>query len=167
MLRLPWRIPAFALIFVFPLPQIPQNDYRIVVKKSEFKLFLYRGEELKRFFPVAVGRNPGDKLQFGDFRTPEGSFSISQIQDSRSWVHDFKDGKGEIAGAYGPWFLRLRWRGDESSIARKWTSIGIHGTHDSASIGNMVTEGCIRLRNSELEGIARLVKVGTPVVILP
>lgn len=45
---------------------------------------------------VALGKVPGNKQKAGDMRTPEGSFSVQQIQDARSWTHDFKDGKGVI-----------------------------------------------------------------------
>ncbi|MFN3386429.1 MAG: L,D-transpeptidase [Candidatus Thermochlorobacter sp.] len=79
----------------------------ILIKKSEFRLYLYNGSALEASYPIAIGKNAGDKQAVGDMRTPEGKFYISQIQDSRHWTHDFKDGKGEIAGAYGPWFLRL------------------------------------------------------------
>lgn len=158
--------PALLLTMTL-LFQTPQSEYRIEIKKTDFKMHVYKGDSLEKAFFVAVGRNSGDKQRSGDFRTPEGSFSISQIQDSRVWSHDFKDGKGSIAGAYGPLFLRLQWRGGSSSPARLWTGIGIHGTHDPASIGTMVTEGCIRLKNEELKELAKLVKIGTPVEILP
>lgn len=45
--------------------------------------------------------------------------------------------------------------------------IGIHGTHDPASIGTRATEGCVRLNNSDLlELVKKYVYVGMPVVIL-
>jgi lipoprotein-anchoring transpeptidase ErfK/SrfK len=95
----------------------------------------------------------------GDNRTPEGDFTISSIEDSRSWTHDFRDGKGAIRGAYGPWFIRLATPG--------WKGIGIHGTHDPDSIGTAVTEGCIRLKNADLIRLAAWISVGIPVTINP
>ncbi|MDE5836596.1 MAG: L,D-transpeptidase [Paramuribaculum sp.] len=55
--------------------------------------------------PVCVGTNFGDKTQAGDRKTPEGTFSISQIHDSSCWMHDFNDGAGLREGAYGPYFF--------------------------------------------------------------
>ncbi len=153
-------------VFNFAFPQTP-DGYRIEIRKAEFKLYLFKGDSLAKTFSIAVGRNPGDKQRVGDLRTPEGRFAISQIQDARTWTHDFKDGKGAIKGAYGPWFLRLRWDGDSLSRARFWKGIGIHGTHDPASIGTLATEGCIRVKSEEVEDLARMTKVGTPVQILP
>lgn len=107
----------------------------------------------------SVGKNGGDKQAPGDFRTPEGEFAVSSIEDSRAWTHDFGDGKGIIRGAYGPWFIRL--------AAPGWKGIGIHGTHDPDSLGRAVTEGCVRLKNTDLVRLVARISVGTPVTILP
>ena len=40
-------------------------------------------------------------------------------------------------------------------------------THLPSSIGERATEGCIRLRNEDLEELVRYIYVGMPVVILP
>ena len=119
------------------------NDkYRIVVNKSDFTLSLFKGNELIKTYPVAVGKNTGDKQRVGDNRTPVGNFKIVSIENASNWKHDFRDGKGKIAGAYGPWFLRLD--------AKGWRGIGIHGTHDPDSRGSNATEGCIRLSNEDI-----------------
>ncbi|MCX7795844.1 MAG: L,D-transpeptidase family protein [bacterium] len=143
------------------------NDYSIVIKKSEFKLYLYKGELLVKAYSIAIGKNPGDKERVGDYRTPEGDFYINSIEDSRSWVHDFGDGKGPIPGAYGPWFLRLYTGADRTKSGKTWEGIGIHGTHDPKSIGKMATEGCIRLKNEDIIELKEKVKIGTPVKIEP
>ena len=65
-----------------------------------------KGDRTIKYF-VAVGRNTGQKERSGDNRTPEGSFEVSQIQNSTGWVHDFRD-EGMINGAYGPWLIRLK-----------------------------------------------------------
>ena len=108
---------------------------------------------------IACGKNYGNKQGKGDMRTPEGLFHISDIQDASGWDHDFNDGNGKIAGAYGPWFLRLETPGH--------SGIGIHGTHDPNSIGTRATEGCIRLKNADIEKLKDLVYIGMPVAIVP
>ena len=42
---------------------------------------------------------------------------------------------------------------------------GIHGTNVPESIGQAASHGCIRLRNTDIEALAPLVPVGTPVYI--
>ena len=108
-------------------------------------------------YPVAAGRNYGNKARSGDMRTPEGSFTVENIQDASWWTHDFGDGKGDIKGAYGSHFIRLK--------TPPHKGIGIHGTHDPASIGTRATEGCIRLRNEDLKELVPLIRKGLPVVI--
>ena len=84
---------------------------------------------------------------------------IVDIQNSKEWKHDFKDGKGLIEGAYGPYFIRLSVPGHKG--------IGIHGTHDSLSIGSRVTEGCIRLKNDDLIQLVSMIEIPMTVVITP
>ena len=143
------------------------SGYRIVVVKHEFRLHLYGGERLVRTYPIAIGKKTGDKQKVGDGRTPEGDFYIGEIQDSRAWVHDFQDGKGPIKGAYGPWFLRLCTSADRTRSGKAWSGIAIHGTHDPDSIGTLATEGCVRMHDTDIEELKKLVRVGTPVSIVP
>lgn len=141
-----------------PLPKgVTGNKRWLHVVKGSYRLYLYRGETLERTFAIAVGANQGQKERVGDHRTPTGNFSVQQIQNSSSWTHDFRDGAGQVAGAYGPWFIRLKTPG--------WSGIGIHGTHAPESIGSRATEGCIRVRNEELVELKEKVFVGMKVVI--
>jgi len=142
-----------------PIPadlNVAYDEYWIRVNKSDYRLYLYRGQDVEKSYEVAVGRNPGEKERAGDNKTPTGTFTVQSIDDSRSWTHDFGDGKGRVRGAYGPWFLRLRTR---------WRGIGIHGTHDPNSLGSMVSEGCIRMHNYELEELRQFVSSNMKVVI--
>ena len=41
----------------------------------------------------------------------------------------------------------------------------IHGTNDPASIGGFVSYGCIRMYNSDIRELYRLVDIGTPVIV--
>ena len=134
----------------------------ILIKKSEFRLYLLEDGNVIRSFPVALGKNAGQKRVSGDMKTPDGSFPIDEVIDSSDWTHDFGDGKGEIEGAYGPYFISL----DTSELSGgAWDGIGIHGTHDPASIGTRASEGCIRMHNSDLLTLKKHITVGTEVTI--
>lgn len=128
-------------------PQLPRGagKYWILVSKGQYRLSLYRGRDLVKTYNVAIGKNPGNKRRVGDNRTPEGQFRVLSIENASTWKHDFGDGKGEIAGAYGPWFIRLDTGG--------WKGIGIHGTHAPDSLGTMASEGCIRMNNDEIRDL--------------
>lgn len=129
------------------------------ISKGGHILRVMSGDEVIETFGVAVGKNKGDKRRVGDMRTPEGSFTVVQVQDASRWEHDFGDGKGAVAGAYGPWFIRLK---------TGWRGIGIHGTHDPASIGTDATEGCVRLLNADVAKLKeKYIKIGMRVEIRP
>ena len=135
------------------------SERHIVIDKSAFKLWVIEGKDTIFTAPICVGKNKGQKVRKGDCRTPEGSFTICQIQDSKNWKHDFRDGNGPIRGAYGPYFMRLK--------TPRWTSFGIHGTCFPQSIGTRDSEGCIRLQNDNLKKLREYVFVGMKVQVLP
>lgn len=136
------------------------NARFILISKQEMKLRLidYKGNELFSA-PVATGLNAGNKEKVGDMRTPEGVFQVADIQQAADWKHDFKDGKGEISGAYGDYFIRLAVPGHKG--------IGIHGTHLPESIGTRASEGCIRMKNEDLKRLVSLIYPPMTVVITP
>nr|AHF25431.1 ErfK/YbiS/YcfS/YnhG family protein [uncultured bacterium Contig39] len=141
------------------LPQVDSAPF-IVVDKQHFTLTLVdaQGEPLKQY-GISCAINYGPKKVRGDHKTPEGTFKINQLLNAKGLSHDFKDGKGPVKDAYGPWFLRL-------DVPGFW-DIGIHGTPFPESIGTRATEGCIRLRNEDILDLKAQVQVGTPVIILP
>lgn len=137
-----------------------ENANIIVISKQDMQLRLidYEGNTLF-CAPVATGKAYGNKQKQGDMRTPEGVFQVSDIQDASKWSHDFGDGKGEIKGAYGDYFIRLDVPGHKG--------IGIHGTHDPESIGSRASEGCIRLRNEDLNKLVSLIYPPMTVIVTP
>ena len=136
------------------------NTSFIVISKEDMMLRLidYKGREIQKY-PIACGKNYGNKETKGDLKTPEGLFHVTEIEKASSWVHDFGDGKGEIPGAYGPFFIRLEVPGQKG--------IGIHGTHKPESIGTRDTEGCIRLNNEDLLKLVKQTHIGMVVLITP
>ena len=145
-----------------PLIANAPSGTSILIRKSEFRLYLLKDGNVVNSWPVALGKNAGQKRVSGDMKTPDGTFPINEVLDASYWTHDFGDGKGEIEGAYGPYFISL----DTSNLSGgAWDGIGIHGTHDPASIGTRASEGCIRMHNSDLLTLKKQISVGTHVTI--
>ena len=135
------------------------SPYRISISKQTMELTLFdANDQIIKRYPIACGKNLGNKVKVGDMRTPEGKFTVQEIVNSSHWQHDFKDGKGMIPGAYGPYFIRL--------LTPPHRGIGIHGTHDDSSIGTRATEGCIRMHNKDLRELRPYVTTGMKVEIL-
>ena len=146
--------------------KVSKNNCFFVISKKEYRLYVYErvGKDtlLVAHYPVCYAKNPENKERVGDMKTPECSmskpFTISQVVDASSWKHDFGDGRGNIP-AYGHWFLRLVTPGHKG--------IGIHGsTNNSASVPGRDSEGCIRLRDNDIQHLKQhYARVGTPVVV--
>jgi len=144
-----------------------QDSCFIVIDKPALQLSVYekQGNDtvLLARYPVCLGKNLGQKEKTGDMNTPEctfdNPFTISKIQPANTWVHDFGDGRGAIL-AYGNWFLRLNTPG--------FSGIGIHGsTNNEESVPGRGSEGCIRMRNEDLDELKTTYAfVGMKVVIL-
>lgn len=146
------------LIFAIFIASTIVAENRIVVSKKEMTLTVYNdSDSILLKTKISCGKNFGNKTRRGDNKTPEGTFKINMIQPSSQWTWDFKDGKGKIKGAYGPYFLRLK-----TPIT---TMIGIHGTCYPELIGTRTSSGCVRIHNDEMLKLVKLVKVGTNVTI--
>ena len=172
-MRLNWTTMALVVVLILPyvglfyvwkyynrqIREIPNASF-VLISKEDMMLrqYDYKGNILCEY-PIAVGKNYGAKRSVGDMKTPEGIFTIEDIQDASGWDHDFGDGKGPVQGAYGDFFIRLRTPGHKG--------IGIHGTHVPESIGSRATEGCIRLSNENLNEFVKGIHPAMVVVIEP
>jgi lipoprotein-anchoring transpeptidase ErfK/SrfK len=157
-------LPYIGLLIIWQFNEQQMSSIRnstvVVISKENMTLSVYDFKgKINASYPVATSKNFGNKEKVGDMKTPEGVFNIADIQKSGNWKHDFGDGMGAVEGAYGPYFIRLRTPGH--------TGIGIHGTHDDTTIGSRVTEGCIRLRNEDLEKLVKYLRINNVVIIMP
>jgi hypothetical protein len=158
-------VPADSATFYSEV--VNKKNCFILISKPEYRLYVcevVNGDTIKRVhYPVCVGLKKGQKQKKGDMKTPECTvdqpFTITEIKDASKWYHDFGDGRGEIL-AYGNWFMRLSTPG--------FKGIGIHGsTNNENSVPGRGSEGCIRLRNKDLDELkAKYAFVGMRVVIL-
>ncbi len=133
----------------------------ILVDKGAFMIHLLSkdGEKVMSF-PVATGINPGRKKAQGDCKTPEGTFTVTWVQNTRGVMYDYHDGKGKVE-AYGPFFIHLETPG--------FKAIGIHGTCPERDdrIGTRDSQGCVRLHNADLLKLIPHVYKGMKVEIIP
>jgi murein L,D-transpeptidase YafK len=153
------------LLFVFPVFSYEDNKADLVVVfKSESKLLLKHGENTLRAYKVAFGSNPkGHKQMEGDERTPEGRY-----------VLDFKKADSSYHKA-----IHISYPNERDKVnARKLGvnpggDIMIHGQPNGFGwLGFLIqwfdwTDGCIAVKNSEMDEIWRMVDPGTPIEINP
>ena len=79
-------------------------------------------------------------------------------------------GKASTPTPLGNYAIALKLMNPGGALGTRWLglnydSYGIHGTNQPWLIGTMVSHGCIRMHNSNVEELFTLVKIGTPVYI--
>ncbi len=146
-----------------PLPADVQAD-KVVVRKAERAMRLYRGGKILREYRIALGANPaGHKQQEGDERTPEGNYILDQANPK------------SIA------FLSLHVSYPDALDIRTARKRGIspggmimvHGILNGfgwmGRLHRLIdwTNGCIAITNQEMQEFWNAVPVGTPIEIRP
>ncbi len=171
MLRFLWSLPVLAALAAAGLahaqngsaPAYEMAD-RILVEKSERKMYLLKAGRVLREFDIALGLAPrGHKQRAGDFRTPEGHYFI------------------EARNAASDYFLSLKIsypNEQDREYARALDvspggQIMIHGQPNNPSYDENWykygdwTDGCIAVSNSDMIDIWLMTEVPTPIEIRP
>lgn len=113
-----------------------QETYSITINVENHTLTLFKNNKVYKVYPVAVGKSTS--------RTPKGTFKIINRAINPG-------------GPFG-----IRWLGLNAPNG----DYGIHGTNNPSSIGKNVSNGCIRMYNSNVLELSSLVPIGTTVKII-
>jgi murein L,D-transpeptidase YafK len=142
---------------------LPLAD-RVVVDKSERRLYLYHEDEVLRSYRIALGLHPiGHKQYEGDFRTPEGEYRLVR-----------RNGRSD-------YFLSIQVSYPNEQDIERARRIGrkpggaimIHGLPNTPRKSvdyyarNDWTDGCIAVTNSEMVEIWLMTPPDTPIQIRP
>lgn len=180
----------FILFFIFSLNVFAEK--KIIVIKSEYKLYLYENDKIKKTYEIGLSQEPiGNKEKKGDNKMPEGEYEIIQ------------KAKGPFEGKWGH-YLGKRWmrinypnlKDAEKGLKNKKISqkefdslkkaykekttppnntylgggIGIHGWLESdweEEDNRDLSWGCIVMHNKDIEELYDLIKVGIKIIIKP
>ena len=141
----------------------------LVLDRSRRLLRVLEAGREVRSFPVAVGM-PG-------WETPVGRFEVIEMAANPAWKHP-ANGTIHPPGPTNP--LGSRWigfhrdcrdrsgfNGQEHLQVNGCASAGFHGTNDRASVGRAASHGCVRLYDEHVIELFSMVRMGTPVTVLP
>ena len=140
------------------------NSVSIVVDKYSRKCIIYKVGKRYKEFEVELGVNwLGDKTQSGDRTTPEGKYKVSIKRSGSSTIYHKSleinyPNKEDIDR-----FENEKRNGYISKNAGIGGSIALHG---GGGRGVDWTDGCIALKNSDMDIVFSLCRIGTPVVIV-
>ena len=124
-----------------------KQDIRVSINLAARSLAVFAGTEKIRLYPIG----PGTAYT----PTPTGYYKIRTKDVNPSWINP-ENGDVIPSGPSCP--LGYRWMELKGNY-------GIHGTNKPDSIGHYVSNGCIRMLESDVEALFDLVKIGTPVEI--
>ena len=160
---------AFVCLLVIPaapgraVVDVDRADL-VVVRKAERKLYLMRGGEVLRTFRIALGLSPeGHKVREGDFRTPEGRYTLTERNPDSDYFLSIRISYPNDADLQ---------RARRSRVA-PGGAVMIHGLPNRPSHSPEYyrradwTNGCIAVSNSDMVDIWLMTTVSTPIEILP
>jgi murein L,D-transpeptidase YafK len=140
----------------------------IIVDKSDYELQVYDDEGWYATYPVVFGsKSLDDKMMEGDRKTPEGDYSILSKRPHEKWykimVLDYPT-KADYAK-----FNQRKAKGLIPKNAKIGGGIAIHGTwpRDEMVVDYFQnwTNGCVSLKNDEMEELFNMMPIGTKVTI--
>ena len=150
------------------LKKEPNGTVYLIIDKSEYELQVYDDDGWYATYPVVFGnKDLSDKLMEGDRKTPEGTFKILSKREHEKWHKMFmldypnKDSWDK--------FNQRKSVGMIPKSAKIGGGIAIHGTwpHDDIVVDGYTnwTNGCISLKNEDLDELDAILPVGTKVII--
>jgi len=149
-------------------PKYAPTPYYIIVDKSDNTLTVYDSEDWLVQYPCTFGSEDlGDKLKEGDRRTPEGRFHISSKYLHKKWnrfmMLDYP------TQADHEKFKQRKAKGLIPASAKIGGAIGIHGTwpREDWAVENLQawTQGCVSMKNEDVQELYEMITPGTLVII--
>jgi hypothetical protein len=128
--------------------RVPTERASVRVDLSSRWLLYLLGEEVAAAWEVGIGRDGQETIV--------GTFRVGDKQENPTW---FKRGQEPMAYPDNPLGTRwIAWYRDGEK-----TGYGFHGTWEPESIGMAASDGCIRLRNEDVEVLFQILPVGAEV----
>lgn len=179
-------IALFIVIVSVVCPAQANEDIELVVLRSEHQLLVKKNGMTLRTFKVAFGSGGKKaKLREGDHTTPKGQYQINRMRNSDRFhlflqlnYPNMNDAKRALKNHS---ISRQQYRDildahSQGKLPPQNTAlggaIGLHGigleTKDKIEIHQIAdwTQGCIAMRNHEIEELSRYIDVGTVISII-
>lgn len=147
--------PSNPIIFPGKTLYIYTGEWTVKVKKDKFQLYLYDGKSIFKIYKIGIGRQD---------RTPSGDFIISTKQKEPIW---YNEGRaipyGSKENVLGTRWMALKPIGETNTNLRGY---GIHGTWEPDTVGTKASNGCIRMKNEDVNELFSILPYRTKVTIL-
>ncbi len=130
--------------------RIPTDRVHTLVDLDAFFVLYLHGEEVVAAWEVATGR---------EGLTAPGMYTVGEKTPEPTW---FPPGRPRVPYGHPENPLGTRWIAWDGS-----TGLGFHGTREPQTIGQAASDGCIRMRNADVEELFEILPVGSEIVVRP
>lgn len=134
--------------------RIPTDRASALVDVSSRWAFYLLGDEVVAAWEVGVGKEQGS--------TRLGTYLVGEKQREPMW---FQAGREPVPFGDPENPLGTRWLAWNEN--GKGTSLGFHGTNDPDGVGGRVSQGCVRMRNEDVEVLYEILPRDAEVVVRP
>ncbi len=146
------------------------NNYYIIIDKSDYELKVYDDEGWYATYPIVFGsKDLSDKMKEGDRRTPNGKFKVILKKMHPKWGPELLldyPGPSDVEK-----FNDRKRRGLISKAAKIGGGIAIHATRpeEEWTVDNFYnwTDGCVSVKYTEMKDLYNYIQSGTEVTIQP
>ena len=135
--------------------KIPTDRAHTLVDLSARWLLYMLGDEVVGAWQVGIGK-AGHETRLGEFTAGEKETEPMWFRPGMDPV-PFSDPKNPLGTRWIAWL----------TPAGKKSSLGFHGTNEPQSMGDAVSEGCIRMRNAEVEVLFEILPRGSRIIVRP
>jgi hypothetical protein len=135
--------------------RIPVDAVSVLVDLSSHWALYMAGSEVVAAWPVGVGKDGST--------TQAGEYVVGEKLKNPMW---FPQGRAPVPFGDPENPLGTRWIKWLTSDGRE-TGLGFHGTNEPQSIGKNASQGCIRMRQADVEELYEIVPVGAVVRVVP
>ena len=140
------------------------RTYAVIVDKFSKKCYVYKHGSLKTSFDVELGKNwMGNKRFKGDKATPEGFYKITKkLQKDKTKYYK------ALLINYPNDEDRMRFNKEinQGTLPKRSAIGGLIEIHGGGGKGVNWTDGCIALKDDDMDDLFRLIEIGTPVTIV-
>ena len=110
------------------------------------------GDEVAGSWPIGIGRE-GEETPRGDYVSGNKLVDPPWMRVGHEMI-PFGDPRNPLGTRWIGWF--------EGGAP---TSYGFHGTKEPASVGNALSDGCIRFHNADVETLFEILPEGSPILV--
>ncbi len=158
----------FKLSYIIQADQIYSKNIFVVEKSRHLlHLFTHENNQLRKIFsfPIASGKNPGDKEFQGDKKTPEGIYFLGGFYKSDQLIKMY----GDYGKIYGIGAFTSNYPNPIDKMDGKTgDGIWLHSTNDVSRIKKgLDSRGCVVVNDENLKKLSEYIdiEIGTPYIV--